>query len=225
MGMSQQQRYVWCSAVCALVDCLADDERVRLPQAAAAVPLEVLVSRVLPAAAVLDDDLSVGLQQLVQTLLQQQQTQQQRLQTLSASAFAVDSSGADVAAAAAAGTRQEPAGDVSKLARLADAAAAAAAGIAAKSPTGKQKQWQQQQQELLFTKQPLQQQQQSQLAGPAAEVASTVTGGGDSVAAVEARTEFPVVQALSELASLQGLYPGVQLSALAHIADAHGVWV
>jgi hypothetical protein len=79
---SQQERYIWCSAVLALLDCLADKEAVRLPQLTAAVSLEVLVTRVLPAAAVVDQDLLVGLQEHVQQRLWQQQQQQGRVRVV-----------------------------------------------------------------------------------------------------------------------------------------------
>jgi hypothetical protein len=36
---------------------------------------------------------------------------------------------------------------------------------------------------------------------------------------------FEMVQALAELASLQGTYPGMQLSPLAHVADVHETWL
>jgi hypothetical protein len=75
---------------------------------------------------------------------------------------------------------------------------------------------------------PAQQQQQQQQGAPAAAGADTggdAAGLGSGRAAAAAAAGFEVVDALAELSTLQGLYPGVQLSALAHVADVHGVWV
>jgi hypothetical protein len=213
----------------ALVDCLADNEAVRLPQAAAAVPLDVLLSRVLPAAALVDEDLLVGLQDTAQKLLQQQLQQQQQGRVLEASAAAGASGSVGAAGAARAASGVAAAGwpseSLSSLARLSNAAAAAA-GLAAKvSPAGQKQQWQQQQQQLLLTK-PLSPPPQQQPA--TASVVSTAAAGGEADGTEGARSEaaeFKVLQALAELAALQGTYPGLQLSALAHVADVHGVWL
>jgi hypothetical protein len=227
VGQQQQQRYVWCSAVLALIDCVADNEAVRLPQVAAAVPLDVLVSRVLPAAALLDEDLLAGLQDTVQKLLKQQLQQQQQGRFLQAAAAdgASGSAGAAGAAEAASGVAAAalPTEGLSTLARLADAAAAAA-GLAAKRPAGQKQQWQQQQQQLLGTK-PLSPPPQQQLATPSVAVTEAAGGEADAQAGRSEAAGFEVVQALAELASLQGTYPDVQLSALAHVADVHGIWV
>jgi len=223
-AMSQQGRYVWCSAVLALLDCIADDEAARLSQTAAVLPLEVLAARVLPAAAVVDEDLHAGLQETVQKLLQQHQKQQQSLllQADANSQATVAADAADAAERVAAGQAPGAAG-LENWSRLADAAAAAA-GVASKSASSKQQQWQQQQQQLLTPK-PTTQQQDIPGSTTAAAAAAAAAAGGAGEGDVSSGVVQEVVQALAELAALQGIYPGVQLSALAHVADTHGVWV